>query len=63
MQCVNPRPGISTTSAEHLAGRARFAIVWKREADGWKMSRALSFARRAAKEASDATETAIEVKR
>ena len=29
---------------EKLVGRARFAIVWKRDADGWKLSRALSYA-------------------
>ena len=29
--------------AEKLVGRARFAIVWQRTADGWRMSRALSY--------------------
>ncbi|MFL6855126.1 MAG: nuclear transport factor 2 family protein [Sphingomicrobium sp.] len=28
---------------EKLVGRARFAIVWKLDPDGWKMSRALSY--------------------
>jgi hypothetical protein len=28
---------------EKLAGRARFAIVWRLDPDGWKMSRALSY--------------------
>lgn len=28
---------------ETLVGRARFAIVWKLDPDGWKMSRALSY--------------------
>ena len=34
---------------EKLAGRARFAIVWKLDPDGWKMSRALSYAHAPAK--------------
>jgi len=28
---------------EKLVGRARFAIVWRLDPDGWKMSRALSY--------------------
>lgn len=36
---------------QHLVGRARFAVVWKLEADGqWRMSRALSLDHAAASE-------------
>ena len=31
-------------SPEQLAGRARFAMVWKRDGSAWKLSRVLSFA-------------------
>ena len=54
---VDPVPGYGAMEAgdhlfyerkgdgpEKLVGRARFAIVWKRDADGWKLSRALSYA-------------------
>src|SRR4051794_17734536 len=34
---------------EKLAGRARFAIVWRLDPDGWKMSRALSYSHAPAK--------------
>ncbi len=30
--------------AEHLAGRARFAQLWVRAPDGWRLSRVLSYA-------------------
>ena len=34
---------------EKLAGRARFAIVWRLDATGWKMSRALSYSHKPAR--------------
>ena len=36
--------------AEKLVGRARFAVVWQRTADGWRLARALSYAHAPANE-------------
>lgn len=60
---VDPVPGFGAIeTGEHtfherqgegpqkLVGRAKFAIVWQRAADGWRMSRILSYAHGAASE-------------
>jgi hypothetical protein len=57
---VDPVPGYGAMEAgehmfyerkgdgpERLAGRAQFAMVWKWEDGGWKLSRALSYYHRA----------------
>jgi hypothetical protein len=59
---VDPVPGYGAMEAgehvfyerrgngpERLAGRAKFAMVWKKTADGWRLSRVLSFAHEAAR--------------
>jgi hypothetical protein len=60
---VDPVPGVGAIEAgehlfyerrgdgpEHLAGRARFAQLWVRAADGWRLSRVFSYGHSAASE-------------